>query len=172
LKAVGESDLYPIIFTDPKNVGNFKSAELFVDTQEGAGFNPSTDYFYGGGFVNYNSSDNDVLLGGGGHKPISDFLLKSENLSHDITTVEKTLTLKSTWMDTGISDLETGTYVIQVAVNNNSMSECIWSGTMSWYNGTCSDTETDEIILHRSGKSYGNTIYLRTIMQNSGPLKL
>ena len=52
------------------------------------------------------------------------------------------------------------------------MSDCIWSGVMSWYGGTCSGTEADEIILHRSGKSYSNTIYLRTIMQNSGVLKL
>jgi hypothetical protein len=69
-------------------------------------------------------------------------------------------------MDTGISgtNLNTGTYIIQVTVNGGNMTECIWSGTMSWYNGTCSDTEADEILLHRSGKAYSDTIYLRTIM--------
>jgi hypothetical protein len=35
---------------------------------------------------------------------------------------------------------------------------------MSWYRGSTNDNEADEIILHRSGHGYGNTIYLRTIM--------
>ena len=130
------------------------------------------------GFVKQDSNDNNILLGGGGHKPISDFLLKSEapaqELTNNLITLTKNLKVTQAWMDTGISgtDLATGTYVIQVTVNDGNMPECIWSGTMSWYNGTCSDTETDEILLHRSGKAYSDTIYLRTIMQSSGVLKL
>ena len=38
---------------------------------------------------------------------------------------------------------------------------------MSWYRDGTNDSETDEIILHRSGHAYGNTIYLRTIMTAS-----
>lgn len=130
------------------------------------------------GFVKKDSNDDNILLGGGGHKPISDFLLKSETstqeLNNNLTIKNRNLKVTQAWMDTEISgtDLATGTYVIQVTVNGGNMSECIWSGTMSWYNGTCSDTEADEILLHRSGKSYSDTIYLRTIMQSSGVLKL
>lgn len=130
------------------------------------------------GFIKTGSSDTKVLLGGGGDKDISDFLLKSEastqELTNNLTTSIKKLKVTQAWMDTGISgtNLATGTYVVQVTVNGGNMTDCIWSGTMSWYNGTCSDTEADEIILHRSGKAYSDTIYLRTIMQNSGVLKL
>lgn len=126
------------------------------------------------GFIKTGSSDTKVLLGGGGDKDISDFLLKSEILTNNLETIKKTLKVTKNWMDTGISgtNLNTGTYIIQVTVNGGNMTECIWSGTMSWYNGTCSDTEADEILLHRSGKAYSDTIYLRTIMQSSGALKL
>jgi len=48
------------------------------------------------------------------------------------------------------------------------MWHCYNSGVMSWYRDGTNDTDTDEIILHRSGK----TIYLRTVMQSSGVLKL
>lgn len=126
------------------------------------------------GFVKTDSSNDKVLLGGGGDKAISDFLLKSEELTNNVTSIVKSLKVTQAWMDTGISgtDLATGTYIVQVTVNGGNMSDCYWSGIMSWYNGTCADTEADEILLHRSGKSYSDTIYLRTIMQSSGVLKL
>jgi hypothetical protein len=59
-----------------------------------------------------------------------------------------------------------------MSTNGSEMVECLWSGVMSWYNGTCSDSETDEILLHRSGKSYNKTLYLRTAMSASGVLTL
>jgi hypothetical protein len=43
---------------------------------------------------------------------------------------------------------------------------------MSWYKDATNDTETDEILLHRSGHAYANTIYLRTVMRGSSTLKL
>lgn len=120
-------------------------------------------------FIKTNSSDDYVLLGGGGHKEIDDLVAGS-----NITTIEKTLTVTQDWMDTGIkyTDLpDTSTYIIQVKVSaNNStgqMYTCYWSGIMSWYNEGTNDTESDEIILHRSGHAYGNTIYLRTIMSTN-----
>lgn len=178
LKAVAENQVYPLVYTDPKNIGKFKNAELFVDTAGTSGYNPYDDSFVAMSFIKQDSNNNYILLGGGDHKLISDFLLKSEapaqELTNNLTIKTKKLKVTQAWMDTEISgtDLTTGTYVIQVTVNGGNMTDCIWSGTMSWYNGTCSDTEADEIILHRSGKAYSDTIYLRTIMQNSGVLKL
>jgi hypothetical protein len=52
------------------------------------------------------------------------------------------------------------------------MWHCYNSGVMSWYRDGTNDTDTDEIILHRSGHAYRKTIYLRTVMQSSGVLKL
>ena len=131
------------------------------------------------GYYKNGSSDLYVLLGGGGHKLVSDFMLKTDELSNNLTTITKSLNVTQAWMDTGITSTNlpaNGTYIVQVQVNANdgtgTMYNCYSSGVMSWYKDGTNDTEIDEIILHRSGHSYGKTIYLRTVMQSSGVLKL
>lgn len=131
------------------------------------------------GYYKNGSSDSYVLLGGGGHKLVSDFMLKTDELSNNLTTITKSLNVTQAWMDTGITSTNlpaNGTYIVQVQVNANDSTEtmynCYSSGVMSWYKDGTNDTETDEIILHRSGHAYGKTIYLRTVMQSSGVLKL
>ena len=123
-------------------------------------------------FVKSGSSDSYVLLGGGGHKALSDFLLETEfaskELSSNLTTITKTLTVTKDWMDTGIkyTDLATGTYAIQVYshTTGNSIYYCYWSGIMTWYGSTTNSSDSDEILLHRGAHAYNrNTIYLRTI---------
>lgn len=131
------------------------------------------------GYKKTNSSDSYVLLGGGGHKAVSDFMLKTEELSNNLTTITKSLNVTQAWMDTGITSTNlpaNGTYIVQVQVSANDGTGAMWhcynSGVMSWYRDGTNDTDTDEIILHRSGHAYGKTIYLRTVMQSSGVLKL
>lgn len=131
------------------------------------------------GYKKTNSSDSYVLLGGGGHKAVSNFMLKTEELSNNLTTITKSLNVTQAWMDTGITSTNlpaNGTYIVQVQVSANDGTGNMWycynSGVMSWYRGGTNDTDTDEIILHRSGHAYGKTIYLRTVMQSSGVLKL
>lgn len=131
------------------------------------------------GYKKTNSSDSYVLLGGGGHKAVSDFMLKTEELSNNLTTITKSLNVTQAWMDTGITSTNlpaNGTYIVQVQVSANDGTGNMWycynSGVMSWYRDGTNDTDTDEIILHRSGHAYGKTIYLRTVMQSSGVLKL
>lgn len=131
------------------------------------------------GYKKTNSSNSYVLLGGGGHKAVSDFMLKTEELSNNLTTITKSLNVTQAWMDTGITSTNlpaNGTYIVQVQVSANdgtgNMWNCYNSGVMSWYRDGTNDTDTDEIILHRSGHAYGKTIYLRTVMQSSGVLKL
>lgn len=131
------------------------------------------------GYKKTNSSNSYVLLGGGGHKAVSDFMLKTEELSNNLTTITKSLNVTQAWMDTGITSTNlpaNGTYIVQVQVsandNTGAMQHCYNSGVMSWYRDGTNDTDTDEIILHRSGHAYGKTIYLRTVMQSSGVLKL
>ena len=139
----------------------------------------ATSTITGSGFVKSGSSDSYVLLGGGGHKLVSDFMLKTDELSNNLTTITKSLNVTQAWMDTGITSTNlpaNGTYIVQVQVNANdstgNMYSCYSSGVMSWYKDGTNDTETDEIILHRSGHAYEKTIYLRTVMQSSGVLKL
>lgn len=131
------------------------------------------------GYKKTNSSDSYVLLGGGGHKAVSDFMLKTEELSNNLTTITKSLNVTQAWMDTGITSTNlpaNGTYIVQVQVSANDSTGDMWycynSGVMSWYRDSTNDGDTDEIILHRSGHAYGKTIYLRTVMQGSKVLKL
>ena len=131
------------------------------------------------GYKKTDSSDSYVLLGGGGHKAVSDFMLKTEELSNNLTTITKSLNVTQAWMDTGITSTNlpaNGTYIVQVQVSANDSTGAMWhcynSGVMSWYRDGTNDTDTDEIILHRSGHADRKTIYLRTVMQSSGVLKL
>ena len=140
---------------------------------------PSTGSLFATTFVgalkgNADTATNSTQLGG---KAASEYLLKSDVLADNLTTIKKTLTVTQDWMDTGITNTNltnTGTYVVQVYVHNSTESlwYCYWSGVMSWYASGTNDTDSDEILLHRSGHAYGKTIYLRTLMQSNGVLKL
>lgn len=123
------------------------------------------------GFMKHESSDLYVLLGGGGHRLMSDFLMKNEELTNNLTIITKSLSITQDWTDTGISSNDlpaNGTYIVQVSDQNN----CYSSGVMSWYIGATNDNKTDEIILHRSGSSYNTVIYLRTIMSDTLKLQI
>lgn len=96
-----------------------------------------------------------------------------------IITITKSLKVTSGWMDTGISGsniTENGSYIIQMLVNdgtNAGMYQEHFTGTMSWFKDATNSTDSDEIVLHKAGHSSNNRmVYLRTIRQTSGVLKL
>ena len=86
-----------------------------------------------------------------------------------LTTATDSLTLSDAWQDTSIagSDLASGTYIVQVYVDDYSVGGGhyaeFYSGTMSWTSAATNSSQKDEIILHRAGHA-PNTgdIYLRT----------
>ena len=89
-----------------------------------------------------------------------------------LITVTKSITLTTDWQDTGIafnnvSQLETGTYVIQISGINGGISGIwgdIFSGVMSWYAANTNGTDADEILLHSAGHARNNNyIFLRTL---------
>lgn len=91
--------------------------------------------------------------------------------SDAVTTITKTITLSTDWQDTGIksTDLDTGTYIVQLIANDmgsgGTNNNEYYSGTMSWYSGTTNsalEMPTDEIVLHRAGASGEGALYLRT----------
>lgn len=96
-----------------------------------------------------------------------------------LTTISKTLTIGTSWIDTGIvgTNLETGSYIVQVSgmadPATSTYSE-IWTGCMTWYSGGTNSGDADEIILHKAGHASNNrTIYLRTLRSwSGGSLKL
>lgn len=102
--------------------------------------------------------------------PVSEYLL---------TMYSNTLTIGTSWIDTGISGsvLASGSYIVQVSGMSSSATSFyseIWTGVMSWYEGSTNSTDVDEIVLHKAGHaSNGKTIYLRTVRtSSSGSLKL
>lgn len=164
------------VLTEHQSLANYVTLNT---TQTITGAKTFTVNITAAGYKKTNSSNSYVLLGGGGHKAVSDFMLKTEELSNNLTTITKSLNVTQAWMDTGITSTNlpaNGTYIVQVQVSANDNTGAIWhcynSGVMSWYRDGTNDTDTDEIILHRSGHAYGKTIYLRTVMQSSGVLKL
>ena len=64
-----DDEVCPVLFTDPKNAGKFKQADVWVDTASGSGYNPSNDFFVGGGFymntISNNNNKPHVLLSNG-----------------------------------------------------------------------------------------------------------
>ena len=107
-----------------------------------------------------------VLTADGGYT----FLNQASNeLAHEFS---KNITVTSEWTD--IEDFyggnqsfltQPGTYIVQVYYKDASadgMYEGYFSGIMSWYTGKTNSNNADEIVLHRVGHAYANTIYLRT----------
>ena len=101
----------------------------------------------------------------------NDFTVSGGSVSLKNIVITKTLTLTTDWQDTGIksTDLETGTYMVQLYANDTNIGGTnineYYSGIMSWYSGdTNSSLElpTDEIVLHRAGASGAGALYLRT----------
>jgi len=93
-------------------------------------------------------------------------------------SVTKSLTLSTSWQDTGIifNNLSTGSYMVQVTVNDHAVggqhySE-MYTGVLSWYSSGTNSTATDEILLHRAGHAPNNgDIFLRTarVAGNTSP---
>ena len=85
-----------------------------------------------------------------------------------IQKIDKTLTIGTTWMDTGIrgTDLATGSYIVQLFSNeqgSHNWSE-YYTGFMSWYASSTNSVSEDssEIVLHAAGHDTGdNHTYLR-----------
>lgn len=94
-----------------------------------------------------------------------------------VTTITKSLKVTTDWMDTGIAGnaLATGMYAVYMTVDNSSAQlwQESWAGIMSWYSDGTNSTNSDEIILHNAGHAdNSNEVYLRTIRQSSGNMKL
>ena len=97
-----------------------------------------------------------------------------EDVGLPLTTISKTLTIGTSWTNTGIvkSNLQSGSYMVQIYNNGRSDTELWderWTGVMSWYDGGTNSNEVDEISLHCAGHANnGRHLYLRTVRTPSG----
>lgn len=120
------------------------------------------------GFIHSGITENPeqyVLTANGG------YTLFNQISNESVYEFNKTIAVTSEWMDIdefqgGSQNFltQSGTYIVQVYVNgtNDGIYENYFSGIMSWYTGVTNSNNSDEIILHRVGHDYSNTIYLRT----------
>ena len=176
---------YPLVWSNQNNANNATENQLFKSWQD-LYYNPKNKRLFVKGSVstaNINATgtvtsagfkhsgvtknaDQYVLTAGGGYT----FLNQTSNeLAHEFS---KDITVTSEWTD--IEDFyggnqnfltQPGTYIVQVYYNDSSadgMYEGYFSGIMSWFTKTTNSNNADEIVLHRVGHAYANTIYLRT----------
>ena len=93
-------------------------------------------------------------------------------------TFNTTQGLSTSWADVSAiagNALPTGTYAIQIFVNNYDTSPSggnyseYYSGTMSWYGSSTNDNDWNEIPLHNAGHAQnGSSIFARTLRRFSG----
>ena len=176
---------YPLVWSNQNNANNATENQLFKSWQD-LYYNPKNKRLFVKGSVstaNINATgtvtsagfkhssvtenaDQYVLTADGGYT----FLNQTSNeLAHEFS---KDITVTSEWVD--IEDFyggnqnfltQPGTYIVQVYYNDSSadgMYEGYFSGIMSWFTKTTNSNNADEIVLHRVGHAYANTIYLRT----------
>jgi hypothetical protein len=101
-----------LVLTEHQSLANYVTLNT---TQTITGTKTFTANVTAAGYKKTNSSNSYVLLGGGGHKAVSDFMLKTEELSNNLTTITKSLNVTQAWMDTGITSTnlpDNGTYIV------------------------------------------------------------
>ena len=161
--------LYSYLYKSWKDLYyNPKNKELTVIGSVNTAFITATNTITSAGFIHSGVSENSeqyVLTADGG------YTLLNQTSNEPVYEFSKHITVTSEWMDIdgfygGNNSFltQSGTYIVQVYVNDTE--DRIWenyfSGIMSWYTGHTNSNNSDEIILHRVGHDYSNTIYLRT----------
>ena len=176
---------YPLVWSNQGNTNNATANQLFKSWDD-LYYNPKNKRLFVKGSVNTaninatgkvtstgfvhssvtKNANQYVLTADGGYTFLNQV---SNELAHEFS---KDITVTSEWTD--IEDFyggnqnfltQPGTYIVQVYYNDNSadgMYEGYFSGIMSWFTGTTNSNNADEIVLHRVGHAYANTIYLRT----------
>lgn len=176
---------YPLVWSNQANTSNVTENQLYKSWQD-LYYNPKNKRLFVGGAVStaYINATGTVTSAGFIHSAVTKnanqyvltadggytFLNQASNeLAHEF---DVNITVTSEWTD--IEDFyggnqgfltQPGTYIVQVYYKDASadgMYEGYFSGIMSWYTGKTNSNNADEIVLHRVGHAYANTIYLRT----------
>lgn len=176
---------YPLVWSNQSNANAVLENQLFKSWKD-LYYNPKNKRLTVAGSINtaYINATNTVTSAGFIHSEVTKnanqyvltadggytFLNQASNeLAHEF---DVSIAVTSEWQD--IEDFyggnqgfltQPGTYIVQVYYKDASadgMYEGYFSGIMSWYTGKTNSNNADEIVLHRVGHAYANTIYLRT----------
>lgn len=187
-QSTGRDAIYPLIWSDNTTANQISVSQLFK-SRDDLYYNPKSKMltvagvnttsitaastitsagFSHSGVINNADIKNPeqyVLTADGG------YTLLDQTSNEPVHEFDKNITVTSEWMD--IDEFyggnksfltQSGTYIVQVYINGtgDDIYENYFSGIMSWYTGYTNSNNADEIILHRVGHDYSNTIYLRT----------
>lgn len=168
----------PLVWAYPNYAQSFQS--WLYKSQQDLYYNPKSKSLTVIGSVNTASitATNTITSAGFVHSEVNEnpeqYVLTADGgytLLEPAREFSKHITVTSEWMDIdgfygGNNNFltQSGTYIVQVYVNgtDDDIWENYFSGIMSWYTGHTNSNNSDEIILHRVGHDYSNTIYLRT----------
>lgn len=177
---------YPLVWSNQCNTGSAIANQLFKSWQD-LYYNPkykkltvvgsvSTAYVNASktvtstGFVHSSVTENAnqyVLTADGGYTRLNQVINEGEySFSKDITVTDQWTDIDGFYGGSDSFLVTNGTYVVQVYYKSepaNGMYDGYFSGIMSWYTGKTNSNNADEIVLHRAGHAYANTIYLRTV---------
>lgn len=175
---------YPLVWSDQSNEDHFIESQLLKSWNDLC-YNPKNKRLTIAGSVNTTNiiAANTITSAGFIHSGITEnasqyvltadggYTLLDQTSNEPVHEFNKNITVTSEWMDIdgfygGNKSFltQSGTYIVQVYINgtDNDIWENYFSGIMSWYTGQTNSDNADEIILHRVGHNYSNTIYLRT----------
>lgn len=177
---------YPLVWSNQCNTGSAIANQLFKSWQD-LYYNPkykkltvvgsvSTAYVNASktvtstGFVHSSVTENAnqyVLTADGGYTRLNQVINEGEySFSKDIIVTDQWTDIDGFYGGSDSFLVTNGTYAVQVHYKSepaNAMYDGYFSGIMSWYTGKTNSNNADEIVLHRAGHAYANTIYLRTL---------
>ena len=174
---------FPLVWAYPNYAQSFQS--WLYKSQQDLYYNPKSKMLTIAGSVNTTliTATNTITSAGFIHSGVNEnpeqyvltadggYTLLDQTSNEPVHEFNKNITVTSEWMDIdgfygGNNSFltQSGTYIVQVYVNgtDDDIWENYFSGIMSWYTGHTNSNNSDEIILHRVGHDYSNTIYLRT----------
>lgn len=176
---------YPLVWSNQNNDNTATGNQLFKSWQD-LYYNPKNKKLTVAGSIStsYVNATNTVSSAGFVHSAVTEdaneyvltadggYTRLNQTINEGEYSFDKDITVTDQWTDIdgfyGGSDsfLNTnGTYVVQVYYKiapANGMYDGYLSGIMSWYTKNTNSNNADEIVLHRAGHAYANTIYLRT----------
>ena len=174
---------FPLVWAYPNYAQSFQS--WLYKSQQDLYYNPKSKMLTVAGSINTTliTATNTITSAGFIHSGVNEnpeqyvltadggCTLLNQTSNEPVREFNKNITVTSEWMDIdefygGNNNFltQSGTYIVQVYVNDtdDGIWENYFSGIMSWYTGHTNSNNSDEIILHRVGHDYSNTIYLRT----------
>ena len=91
--------------------------------------------------------------------------IRAEQILKTYTITMNQTLAAGTWQDltaTSVAQLTTGSYIVQITLNDSNFVNEMFTGVMSWNSSNTSSTSSNEVLLHGMGVNTEHMIFLRT----------